>query len=81
MATTIDLDELLGQIRVRRALPEPAVRRELREAAGLTQREVGRVIGVDEATVSRWESGARAPRGLRRESYAALLKRLGEETV
>lgn len=78
MPTILDLDGLLEQIRVRRALPGPAVRRELREAAGLTQRDVALVIGVDEATVSRWETGAREPRGQRREGYSALLKRLRE---
>ena len=31
--------------------------RELRDARGLTQREVVNAVGVTEATVSRWESG------------------------
>ena len=31
--------------------------RELRDARGLTQREVANAVGVTEATVSRWESG------------------------
>jgi DNA-binding transcriptional regulator YiaG len=81
MSATFNLDELLEQVRVQRELPGPAIRRELREAAGLTQRDVAHVVGVDEATVSRWESGARDPRGRRRESYSALLKRLREEAA
>jgi transcriptional regulator with XRE-family HTH domain len=32
-----------------------------REALGLTRRDVGRLLGVDDSTVSRWESGERRP--------------------
>ena len=36
--------------------------KELREAAGLTQAEVVEAMGVDQAAVSRWESGQAMPR-------------------
>lgn len=45
-------------------LPFAEIGRQLRAArdrAGLTQTDVGRLIGVHLVTVSRWESGARAP--------------------
>jgi transcriptional regulator with XRE-family HTH domain len=35
------------------------VLRRLREAKGLTQAELGALVGVDQATVARWEAGAR----------------------
>ena len=36
--------------------------RELREALGLTQKELGEAVGVDSMTVSRWERGEFGPR-------------------
>ena len=33
----------------------------LRKAAGLTQAQLAELVGVDQATVSRWESGERWP--------------------
>lgn len=45
--------------------------KELREAAGLTQAEVARVMGVDPAAVARWDTGQLLPR-------AAKLPRLAD---
>lgn len=36
--------------------------RELREAAGLTQADVARHLGLDETTVAKWEAGVSYPR-------------------
>jgi transcriptional regulator with XRE-family HTH domain len=33
----------------------------LRKAAGLTQAQLAEMVGVDQATVSRWEQGERSP--------------------
>ena len=33
-----------------------------RKSQGLTQRELAQAVGVSQATVSRWEKGARLPR-------------------
>jgi transcriptional regulator with XRE-family HTH domain len=52
--------------------------RELRERAGLTQRELARLLDVTPATISRWESGDRRPTGTQAENYALLLQALRE---
>jgi DNA-binding transcriptional regulator YiaG len=38
--------------------------------------EVAAALNVTEGTVSRWETGARQPRGPAAERYAALLRQL-----
>jgi DNA-binding transcriptional regulator YiaG len=72
---------LIATSRRRRSLPEPRVRKALRQAAGLTEVEVGRAIGVTASTVSRWETGRRSPRGTVRDAYTELLEALAKETV
>jgi DNA-binding transcriptional regulator YiaG len=44
--------------------------------AGVSQGEVAQACGVTAATVSRWESNTRRPRGSAGERYALLLQRL-----
>ena len=46
----------------------------LREALGLTQEQLGRRLGVDKITVSRWERGVNRP-GARAVSALAKLRR------
>ena len=70
--------EALIETAKRRQLPPPPVRRALRQATSTTQREMAEAIGVDPATVCRWETGARTPRGAHRLAYAQLLKGLSE---
>ena len=55
------------------ALPPVPSRRVLRLAAGLSQTEVATAVGVDRATVSRWETGSREPAGSNRDAYAEAL--------
>jgi ribosome-binding protein aMBF1 (putative translation factor) len=68
-------------------LPDPAERRRIREAAGLTQRDVAAELGVHQSLISYWEKAGplgynergehfpkREPIGERRRQYAALLK-------
>ena len=43
------------------APPSPAYLAALRESLGLTQAQLGRLIGRDKLTVSRWERGAISP--------------------
>ncbi len=71
-----DVEALVQVSRTRRRLPEPALRRLLRERARLSQAEVAAAAGVDRATVSRWESGEREPRGELLARYVAILDRL-----
>jgi transcriptional regulator with XRE-family HTH domain len=75
------LDTILSEARRRRALPEPALRRLLRERAGLSQAEVADVLDVSRPAVTRWESGQREPRSAVRGAYAELLERLAKETT
>lgn len=75
------VDELLEQARARRALPPAPVRRFLRQRAGVTQAELAQVLGVERPTVTRYESGAREPRGELRLAYVGVLERLAGEDV
>lgn len=47
--------------------------RAARIAAGLSQREVGRALNVDFATIWKWERGVMIPRDSRRAELAAVL--------
>jgi transcriptional regulator with XRE-family HTH domain len=62
--------------RQRHDLPDPLVRRALRVAAGLTQSDVAELLEKSRPTVTRYESGARSPRGSDRVRYAELLEEL-----
>lgn len=75
----VDVDQLLLQSRVRRSLPEPAVRRLLRERAQLSQEQVAGALGVARSAVTRWELGQRSPRGDLLGRYVTLLDRLAAE--
>lgn len=73
------VSNLLADARRRQDLPAPALRRLLREQAGLSQAEVAAVIGVGRPSVTRYESGERSPRGPGRLAYIDLLERLAQE--
>ena len=57
MATGVD--DLLSRVRARRRLPAAAERREIRERAGVSQRELALALDVSWTAVHRWEKGAR----------------------
>ena len=59
-----------------RHLAESGKARELRLSAQLSLPEVGAACGVSHACISRWERGARRPRGAPALRYAALLDAL-----
>ena len=69
-------DLLTKKARDAAALPTPEMRRAIRVGAGLTQLELGRVVGVAAASISRYESADREPRGEHRARYAAALAEL-----
>jgi DNA-binding transcriptional regulator YiaG len=73
------LDQALDEARSRKGLPAPCVRRMLRELSGMSQADVALVVGVSDATISRWESGLRHPRRPALARYAAVLERLAQE--
>ena len=56
-----------------RAMAHDGRARRLREAARLTQAEVGVVCGTKPETVNRWEAGDRTPAGEPARRYAVLL--------
>jgi len=56
------VDALLERVRARRKLPPPAERRRIREAAGVSQREMAKALGTSWTSIQRWENGSR-PRG------------------
>lgn len=79
MTYAADVETLLARGRARRDLPEPLVRRLLRERAHLSQAELAEALGVARSTVSRWEAGLRGPRGVKAAAYSDLLDRLAAE--
>ncbi|MFJ4503826.1 helix-turn-helix domain-containing protein [Streptomyces sp. NPDC088864] len=69
------IDSLLASLTPRPELPEPHLRRALREQAGLSKAQVARALGVNPSTVTGWETG-RDPSGELRTKYAYLLDAL-----
>jgi DNA-binding transcriptional regulator YiaG len=74
-------EETLLRIAQRRKTLSPELRRFLRKQADLHQADIARTLGVAPATVSRWESGDRRPRGEVGEAYLDLLDRLAQEVL
>lgn len=58
-------------------LPEPAERRRIRQAAGLSLKRVGEALGVSESAIWHWENGT-AGQGPALENAAAYRKLLDE---
>ncbi|MEU6331976.1 helix-turn-helix transcriptional regulator [Streptomyces sp. NPDC047049] len=69
---------LLEEARLMAAMPEPAERRRLREAAELSLAQVGAAVGVGRQTVANWEAGSATPQPPARALYLALLEGLAE---
>jgi DNA-binding transcriptional regulator YiaG len=55
--------------------PSPAYLAALRESLGMTQAELGRAIGRDKLTISRWECGTLRPSAESLEKLYALARR------
>jgi DNA-binding transcriptional regulator YiaG len=75
VALPASVDELLKRVHARRKLPPADERRRIREAVGLSLRDVGAALGVSHTAVSDWEAGA-MPRERQRATYALLLDEL-----
>ena len=67
------------RLRRRKSLPAPEERRRLREQSGLSAREIGLAVGVTGASVLRWETGVRQPRGAFLDAYLDVLDTLRQE--
>jgi transcriptional regulator with XRE-family HTH domain len=76
MNTPDVLSEAFELQRLRRALPNPARRRLIRESHGLSQEVVAQAVGVTRATLCRWELGLREPRDRNLVRYSEVLGRL-----
>lgn len=59
-------------------LPEPAERKRLRVAWGLTQKQVADALGVTPGNVGGWEAGRWEPAGETRTQYLYLLNSIAE---
>ena len=70
------LDAILARQARLRELPAPPIRRALRVHHGLSQGELAGLLGVDRASVSRYESGERSPRPRVAARYLEVLERL-----
>jgi DNA-binding transcriptional regulator YiaG len=71
------VDALLDQV-AQNDLPPPAERKRLRDAAGLSQAQIAKVLDTRRETVASWESGRNEPRPPQRAAYARLLEKLAE---
>ncbi|MFJ5611374.1 telomere-associated protein Tap [Streptomyces sp. NPDC093221] len=67
------VDALLEQVAAQDSLPEPAERKRLREAAGISQDQIAKTLKVRRETVTAWESGRAEPRSPKRAAYVRLL--------
>lgn len=72
------VDDLLQEARLAAAMPGPAERRRLREAAGLGIAQVAGAVGVSRQTVSNWEAGSSEPQPPARVKYLRLLEGLAQ---
>lgn len=76
-----DSAALMQQVRDRRDLPPPTVRRAIREAAGVSSQAVAQALGVTRQAVDNWERGRRSPRPPHLSAYAELLRTLAREVA
>jgi transcriptional regulator with XRE-family HTH domain len=75
------LTQALERASARRRLPDKETRRLLRKRAGISQAALARALGVDPATVCRWETGDREPDDQRLSAYLEALDRLARESL
>jgi transcriptional regulator with XRE-family HTH domain len=71
---------LRERVRSLQELPDPAERRRLRLAAGVSTIDVGKAIGVAPQTVGMWERGVRTPNHKSLPAYLEVI-RLFREAV
>lgn len=69
-------DSIAEMLHLKELLETPGEVRRIREDAGLSADVIARQLEVTPSTVTRWETGARMPRGANARRYARLLRRL-----
>jgi transcriptional regulator with XRE-family HTH domain len=67
---------LVEQVRIERRMPSPATAKVIRRTAGVSLERMADEIGVDRATLMRWENGENRPRPAHCAKWAALLDEL-----
>jgi DNA-binding transcriptional regulator YiaG len=72
----LNLAPLLQKAESQPTLPPPSDRRRIRECAGVSQHDIAVTVGVDRATVSRWEAGLLTPQGGHLSNYSLVLGEL-----
>lgn len=73
-------ERILERMSMRRALPDPEKRTAIREAAGLSLRDLADAIGVSTTTVHFWETGKRKPNAKHLDAYLTVLKTMSDAT-
>jgi transcriptional regulator with XRE-family HTH domain len=76
----LDLEPIRRKREARRTLPSPALCRELRLQAQLSQQDIADALGVHRESVSRWERGERSPRGDLLLNYVDVLRSLASQS-
>lgn len=82
--TSVQTDPLgvaLEKRQLRLRLPSAPQRRLLRLRAMISQETIAQSVGVDRATVCRWETGEREPRDEHLADYINVLDRLAAEPL
>lgn len=74
MRSTIGEQSVRERVELRRGLPAPPQRKALRQAAGLTLEEMGRLAGCTAQAVDNWEAGRREPSGPYLAGYVDALR-------
>jgi transcriptional regulator with XRE-family HTH domain len=67
---------LEAYLKANRDLPDPPMRRAIREAAGASRVDVAAEVGVSKYAVMQWEQGTRFPSRRHVVAYARVLREL-----
>ncbi|MFJ8255591.1 helix-turn-helix domain-containing protein [Streptomyces sp. NPDC094466] len=78
MSEESSVEALLEEARLAAAMPPPAERFRLREAAGFSRAHIAATVGVGRQTIANWETGVSDPTPPARYPYLRILKGLAE---
>lgn len=68
--------KLAQKVRAKRELPPPEERRAIRIAAGVSQEDIAKELGLSRAAISRWETDKRTPQDEHLLGYVKILRTL-----
>ncbi|UZI26660.1 helix-turn-helix domain-containing protein [Streptomyces sp. VB1] len=78
MSEENSVEALLEEARLAAAMPPPAERFRLREAAGFSRAHIAATVGVGRSTIANWETGVSDPTPPARLPYLRILKGLAD---